>query len=200
MPFFTKPAGGPDAVGGVWPWNSGPIRCWNRTGNTLIKGKVIMLAFEAANNDATEIATNDSNSYVPGFSNDTVWNTVVDPKANAAITGLPGTKIGGIFGVCLSDSVADNTTGDFQFWGLVDKAFVVDHGDSGDGAQPGQVLGVTTTNSFNCTVGTNDVLVGFYMSPSAATLSNTPVLKRVFLTNGFGLSFNGAQTTGVNLT
>lgn len=197
MVFFNKPAGGPDAVGGVFPWTQ-TAKCWNRTGGTLVKGEVVQLAFGAGNWQASEIATNDSNSYRPGASNDTVWNTVVDPHSNAAIAasnGVAGIRQGGIFGVCLTASVADNAVGEFQFFGLVEEAYVVDAA-SGDGAMPGQLLGVTATNSFRCHVGTNAVIAGFYLDSNDATLTNR-ALKRVFLSQGLGCAANGAQVAGV---
>lgn len=196
MPFFNQPSGGPDSVGGVWPWTQ-IARCRNRTGETIVKGDVVMLALQAGNHEASEIATNDSNSYRMGASNDTVWNTVVDPFSNSAIAssnGVAGNRTGGIFGVAL-EGCADNGTADFQFFGLVEQAFVVDAA-SGDGAQPGQLLSVTATNSFRCHVGTNAVVVGFYLDAADATLTNR-ALKRVFLSQGLGCAANGAQVAGV---
>jgi hypothetical protein len=196
MVFFNKPAGGPDSVGGVWPWTQIAV-CRNRSGGTLSKGEVCQLAFAAGNHEATEIATNDSNSYRPGASNDTSWNTVVNPHSNAAIAdsnGIAGIRQGGIFGVALED-VADDADGEFQFFGLVEDAYVVDT-TSGDGAQPGQLLGVTATNSFRCHVGTNAVIVGFYADAADTTLTNR-ALKRVFLTQGLGCAANGAQVAGI---
>lgn len=195
--FWSKPAGGPDAVGGIFPVGFPAVKCMNRTGATLVKGEVVMLALQAGNHQATEIATNDSNSYRPGWSNDTIWNTVVDPFSNGTSTnGVAGMRVGGVFGVCMTDSVADNSAGDFQFYGLIENAFVVDSGSSKDGAMPGQVLGVTSTNSFTCHVGTNAAMVGFYADSNDATLTNR-ALKRVFLTNGLFMAVNGAQTSGL---
>jgi hypothetical protein len=185
MPFFSKPAGGPDPVGGVFPWTQ-VATCRNRTGGTLTKGEVVMLAFGAGNHDATEIATNDSNSYRPGASNDTIWNTVVDPQSNAITNGAVGTLTGAIWGVCLTETVADDAIGEFQFFGVVEKAYVVDAA-SGDGARPGQILGVHTasSNAFTCHVNSNRVVVGFYIDAQDSTLTNR-ALKRVFLTQGLG--------------
>lgn len=195
MVFFNKPAGGPDRVGGVWPWNQ-IARCWNRSGEAIVKGDVVQLAFRAGNAEATEIATNDSNSYIPGASNDTIWNTVIDPQSNTVTNGQAGITCGAIFGVAL-EAVADDAAGNFQFFGLVEEAFVIDTGSgaSFDGAQPGSILGVTITNSFNCTLLSNRVAVGFYADSNDATLTNR-ALKRVFLTNGLGLAKNG----GLNIS
>ncbi len=198
MVFFNQPSSGPDTVGGVWPWSQVAI-CRNRTGEAIAKGDVVALALAAGNHEATEIATNDSNSYRPGYSNDTIWNTVVDPQAHSGTNssnGVAGTRQGGIVAVAL-EPIADNETGRFQFFGLVEEAFVVDSGSAKDGAMPGQVLGITATNSFTCHVGTNALMVGFYIDSNDATLTNR-ALKRVFLTNGLGLAANGAQVAGVN--
>lgn len=194
--FFSKPTGGPDVVGGIFPTCFPSVRCWNRTGATLVKGETVMLAFQAAVHQATEIATNDSNSYRPGYSNDTVWNTVVDPFDNSTSTnGVAGNRVGGIFGI-VQEGGADNTAVLVQFYGLIEEAFVVDNGSSKDGAFPGQVLSVTTTNSLSCHVGTNAVIVGFYLDSNDTTLTNR-ALKRVFLTNGMFTVVNGAQTSGL---
>ncbi len=151
-----------------------------------------MLALGAGNWEATEIATNDSNSYIPGASNDTVWNTVVAPQSNAITAPLPGTRTGGIFGVALED-IADNASGMIQFFGIV-TAFVKDAA-SGDGAIPGQPLSVSTATNkaFTCNCPTNAVLVGFYEDAADSTLTNR-ALKRVFLTNGIGLVLNGVTS------
>jgi len=194
MPFINKPAGGPDIVGGFWPASAGPVTCRNRAGATLVKGDLVQLAFGAANLQATEIATNDSNSYIPGGSNDTVWNTVVDPGSNAISAPGPGRFTGGIFGVVIDPEILDNATGRVQFWGLIDQAYVVDAA-SGDGAVPGQPLGVggQTQNALTCHIGTNTLMVGFYLDAQDTTLTNR-TLKRVFLTNGIGLTLNGVTS------
>lgn len=198
--FYSKPSGGPDAVGGLFPVDFPEVNVMNRTGETLAVGDTVMLALSAAGHEATEIATNDSNSYKPGFSNDTVWNTVVDPRATTGTNGVPGTLTGGIFGIVTGlgtvGTGADNTVVKAKFFGLVERAFVIDSGTSKDGAQPGQVLTVTSTNSLNCHVGTNAVLVGFYCDAQDTTLTSR-ALKRVFLTNGMFLTCNGAQTNGL---
>lgn len=197
MVFFNQPSSGPDSVGGVWPWSQVAV-CRNRSGAALVKGETVQLAFGAGNWQATEIATNDSNSYRPGYSNDTIWNTVVDPHSNAAIAasnGVAGIRQGCIVGVVL-EPIADNSAGRIQFFGLVEEAYVIDNGSAKDGAMPGQILSVTSTNSLTCHVGTNAVMVGFYIDSNDATLTNR-ALKRVFLTNGLGLSCNGGQVAGI---
>lgn len=194
MVFFNKPVSGPDsgAGGGVFPWTQ-IATCRNRAGATIAKGEVIMLAFGAGNHQATEIATNDSNSYRPGYSNDTIWNTIVDPQSNLVTAPGPGSRTGGIFGVALED-VVDNGIGSFQFFGLVEQCFVIDAA-SGDGAVPGQPLavGVVANNALSCHVATNALMVGFYCDAADATLTNR-ALKRVFLTNGLGLTLNGIMS------
>lgn len=192
MPFMDRPAGGPDIVGGFWPATS-VAPCRNRSGATLLKGELCMLALGAGNWEATEIATNDSNSYIPGASNDTVWNTVVAPQSNAITSPGPGTRTGGIFGVALAD-IADNAVGDIQFFGLIEKAYVKDAA-SGDGAVPGQPLGVgvATNKALTCNVSTNSLIVAFYTDAQDTTLTNK-TLKRVFLTNGIGFALNGVTS------
>ena len=74
--FFEKPTKGPDVVGGIWPIRDRG-KFWNRTGRTVSKGDIVQIPFTPG--EASEIATNDSNSYRPGRSNDTVWNTIIDP-------------------------------------------------------------------------------------------------------------------------
>lgn len=193
MVFFNKPAGGPDSVGGVFPWAQ-VAKCRNRAGATLTKGQVVQLALSAGNHQATEIATNDSNSYIPGASNDTVWNTVVDPDNDAVTAPGSGILTGGIFGVVIEPGgILDNGVGDVQFFGLVEEAFVIDGGSSKDGAVPGQPLTVTTGNNFDCDILSNEILVGFYLDAADATLTNA-ALKRVFLTNGIGLTVARAAT------
>lgn len=167
--FFAKPTGGPDIVGGVWPVSQ-KARCINRAGATLSKGDVVMLDMTAT---TTEIATNDDNSYIPGASNDTVWNTIVDPTA-ASITN------GSIFGVVLETEILDNGSGEVQFFGLVSEAYVTKNSGT---TNPGDVLSVTTTNSFNSTVASNQVNVGWYLDGQDTDLEPRE-LKRVFLHNG----------------
>ncbi len=182
--FFAKPSNGPDSVGGVWPWFYS-TSCRNRTGEDLLKGQVAMLAWAAGNHEATEIATNDANSYIPGASNDTVWNTVVDPRSNGAGTatnGGVGIFNGGCFGIAL-DNISNDKVGEFCFFGIVDA--LIKESSGSDGAIPGQVLSVTSTNHLDCHVLSNKVVVAFYLQSNDATIGNTTAaLKRVFLTNG----------------
>ncbi len=190
--FFAKPSNGPDAVGGVWPMFYS-TDCRNRTGEAILKGQVAMLAFAAAFHEATAIATNDANSYIPGASNDTVWNTVVDPRSNlggTATNGGAGVFNGGVFGVALED-VATSQIGEFCFFGIVDA--LVKESSGSDGAQPGQILGVTSTNHLDCHVTSNRVVVGFYLQSNDTTIGNTTAaMKRVFLTNGMFLVTAGS--------
>ena len=83
--FWSKPTGGPDVAGGIWPVDFPEVRCINRSDGTHTKGEVVQMAWQPG--VATEIATNDSNSYKPGWSNDTIWNTVIDPVTNATLSG-----------------------------------------------------------------------------------------------------------------
>ena len=196
MPFFNKPSAGPDSVGGVWPWEQ-IAKVRNRSGSTISRGDLCQLAFGAGNTAATEIATNDSNSYVPGASNDTIWNTVIDPISNTltSTNGIAGNRMGGIFGIALEDFI-DNAAGNVQFFGVIENAFVVDSGTSKDGAQPSQLLAVNVTNvCLDCHIGTNKVIVGFYIDSNDATLTSR-TLKRVFLTQGLGCAINGKQVGG----
>jgi hypothetical protein len=197
MPFFQKPAPGPDAVGGVWPFTTTAI-CRNRSSATLLKGQAVQLALGAGNHQATEIATNDANSYDPGASNDTVWNTVVDPRSNTVTNGLSGLFNGAVIGVALAD-VADNAVGEFGFFGIFDALLKESSGS--DGAQPSQVLTVTSTNHFDCHVGTNKLIVAFYLQSNDATIGNTTAkMKQIFLTNGMFMVSNGAQAVGIART
>lgn len=191
MVFFNKPAGGPDSVGGVFPWTqTGKMR--NRSGSTLLRGEVAQMAFSAGTQSATEIATNDSNSYIPGASNDTIWNTVINPQSNAITLPRAGVLTGAFVCVALED-VADDAIGEFQFFGIC-NAFVNDAA-SGDGAVPGQLLGVSvTSNAFRCHIVSNSLAPAFYIDAQDATLTNR-ALKRVFLTQGLGGVFATALIT-----
>lgn len=175
--FFQKPAGGPDSVGGLWP--EVVIRkCRSRAGVALLKGAAVQLALDPG--IATEIATNDSNSYRPGYSNDTVWNTFVLPVSDAN----QGCSIqrGGIWGVLLADC-ADNSVADVQFFGIVEDAFVIKTGT--DHAAPGDPLtiAITATNSsFDGVINSNEVVVARYCD--AQTNLTNRKLRRIFLDQG----------------
>ena len=188
MTFLFSPTPGPDSVGGLFPAKWPSVKCRNRSGGTLVKGEVVQLALTPG--IATEIATNDSNSYVPGGSNDTVWNTVVLPVAGSLTLPSSSLITGGIYGVVTSTSVADNGIVDVVFGGVVD-AFVI---DAGDGAVPGQPLTVTAAKNFDSDILSNEALVGFYLSPADATLTNRE-LKKVWLTNGVGFARAGRSLT-----
>ena len=175
MTFLFSPTPGPDTVGGLWPAPFPSVKCRNRSGTTHIKGDVVQLALTPG--AATEIATNDSNSYKPGFSNDTVWNTVIDPISNTA----QGASIqrGGLFGVCVSDSVTDNSIGEYQFFGIVEQAFCI---KASDNPVSGEPLTVTVLGQFDGVVNSNEVVVASYLD-TQATIS-TAAKRRVFLHNG----------------
>lgn len=188
--FDTKPTGGPDVVGGIW-FGSHTAVCWNRTGATCVKGQVVQLALTPG--EATEIATNDANSYIPGGSNDTVFNTVIDPRLSQVTNGI-GSSVsrGGIFAVCLETSIADNAYGNFQFFGVVSEAYVV----TSSGAVPGDPLVVKASNS-NCfdAVGlASEATVAFFLASSNTSTSKT--LKKVFLHNGLFGRGTGAGAVG----
>lgn len=185
--FFSKPTGGPDAVGGLWPVDFPEVACRNRSGGTHIKGEVVQLAFTPG--AASEIATNDSNSYKPGHSNDTVWNTVIDPISNSNA----GSSIhrGGLFGVCMDTSVADNAIGNYKFFGVVD-AF---HVKASDNAIAGDPLTVTLSNSFDGVILSNECVVATYLDRQAT--ATTRALRRVFLHNGMYPQASG-RTSGLS--
>jgi hypothetical protein len=174
--FFEKPTKGPDVVGGVWPIKDRG-RCWNRAGATLSKGDVVQLAITPG--AATEIATNDSNSYIPGASNDTVWNTVIDPRSSTTV----GSSIerGGIWGVVLDTEIADNAYGWVQFFGIVNEAYCI-KASGGDQASSGDPMTITTANNFDAIVNSNETVVAWYMDIQQGLTNRT--LARVFLHNG----------------
>jgi hypothetical protein len=187
--FFEKPTKGPDVVGGIWPIRDrGGV--WNRCGHTLSKGDVVQVALTPG--EATEIATNDANSYIPGASNDTIWNTVIDPLSNTA----SGSSInrGGLWGVVLDTEILDNASGQVQFFGLC-EAFV--HRANTTSSNPGSPLTVyasnatTKTNTFDPIILSNEVVIGMLLGFSNAALT-TKRLRKVFLHQGLC-----AQMTGI---
>lgn len=175
MTFLFKPTGGPDSVGGLWPAAFPSVSCRNRSGTTHIKGDVVQMAFTPG--AATEIATNDSNSYRPGASNDTVWNTVIDPRSNT--TNGASIQRGAIFGVCVSPSVADNSIGQYQFFGLIEDAFCI---KASDNPVAGDPLTVTVLGQFDGVVNSNEVVVATYLDTQATI--TTAAQRRIFLHNG----------------
>jgi len=176
--FWSKPTGGPDVAGGIWPVDFPEVRCINRSGGTHTKGEVVQMAWQPG--VATEIATNDSNSYKPGWSNDTIWNTVIDPVTNATLNG--GTlRRQTLYAVCTSDSVADNAQGNYKFFGIVEQAFCIKA--SGASLAAGSPLSVTITNSFNGLIASNAVVVATYIDIQATNTVRR--LRRVLLHNGF---------------
>lgn len=180
MAFFINNNGAPDRIGGFTPQSDDPVRCMNRTGSAVALGEVVMLDIAAS---AAEVTTNDSNSYLPGAgdaSGDSVWNTVVNPNAAAIANGIT------FFGVCLDISIADNSAGNFQFYGIVKQAFVQRTGAAYSNTMiGGRGLTVTAgaTSQFDAVVGAAERCVGFYLDGQEATLT-TRELKRIFLHNG----------------
>ena len=171
--FFEKPTKGPDVAGGVWPI-ADRAKAWNRSGATLTRGEVVQFALQPG--EASEVATNDENSYVPGASNDTVWNTVIDPIDSTTV----GSSIqrGGIFAVCLDNSVADNTVGWFQLFGVV-EAFCASSGT----VQAGDPLVPTITNSLFNPCPTSNTIIATYLDVQDTSLAARE-LHRVFLHQG----------------
>lgn len=184
MVFFTKGACGPDSVGGVWPWTY-TTKVRNRTGRTILKGAMLQLALTPG--EATEIATNDSNSYIPGASNDTIWNTVIDPISNTA----QGSSIhrGGIWAVALEDK-ADNGILEVGIFGQFEDVFVIK--GSSDHVAPGDPLtiAVTTTNChLDGVINSNEVVIASY-TDNQTNLTNRR-LRRVFLHQGLFANSRG---------
>ena len=184
--FFEKPTKIPDVTGGgVCPIKD-RARCWNRSGSAIAKGEVAQLAITQG--AATEIATNDANSYIPGASNDTIWNTVIDPRSNTStVAGTAGSTIngGGVFSVCLSDSVSDNAIGDFQFFGIVNQAFVVRSNTTA--TIPGSPLTIRASGTgapcFDPVILSNEVIVATLIDFSNGALT-TRKLRKVLLHQG----------------
>ena len=180
MAYLINNNGGPDTIGGFFPQSDQPVRCMNRTGSAIAMGEVAMLDLAAS---AAELTTNDSNTYIPGHGDaggDSVWNTVVNPSAAAIANGVT------FFGVCLDVSIADNSAGNFQFYGLIEQAFVQRTGAAYSNTMlGGRGLTVTAgaTSQFDAVVGAAERVVAFYLDGQEATLTNRE-LKRVFLTNG----------------
>lgn len=189
MAFFIKNTGGPDRIGGVFPQDDQPVKCMNRSGSAIAKGEIVMLDMAAS---ATEIATNDSNSYLPGAGDasgkDSVWNTVVNPTAGTVQNG------GTFFGVCLDTSVADNAVGNFQFFGIVEEAKVQRTGaaQSTVGGAP-LTVAAGAAATFDAVVDTNERIVAWYLDGQDTSLT-TAELKRVFLHQGV---FGGGAGTAV---
>lgn len=176
--FINKPTEVPGVgASGISP-QADICQSWNRTGSNVTIGQPVQLAlFQGA---ATEIATNDTNSYRPGASNDTVWNTVIRARSDATL----GSSIqrGGIFGVGLDQSVADNTKGSFLYFGWV-KARVV----TSNGAVPGDPLtikvGTTFANMvFDNTILSNETIIATFAD--RATSNTSPTNRTIFLHNG----------------
>lgn len=186
--FFEKPTKGPDAVGGIWPIKD-RARVWNRSGAKLDQGDVVQFALSPG--EATEVATNDANSYIPGASNDTVWNTVIDPISSTTI----GSSIqrGAIFAVVLDVEISDNKAGWVQTFGIVD-AYVARTNTTS--TEPGSPLTVYASNAagrvntFEPEIRSNDKVVATLIATSNAALT-TKRLKKVFLHQGLFGPMNG---------
>lgn len=185
--FFEKPTKGPDAVGGIWPIKD-KARCWNRSGAALDRGDVVALAWRPG--EASEIATNDSNSYIPGASNDTIWNTVIDAITNVA-------QRGGCLAVVLDDLISDNKAGWLQVFGIVD-AYVARTNTTA--TVPGSPLTVyvsnasTRINTFDPIIASNEKTFATLLGTSNAALT-TKRLRKVFLHQGlFGAAGGQAYT------
>jgi hypothetical protein len=181
--FFEKPVKGPDVTGGgIWPIRD-KGRMWNRSGHTISNGMVVQVALTPG--EAAEVATNDANSYIPGASNDTVWNTVIDPIGSTTI----GSSIqrGGIWAVCIDPvAVADNAVGMFQFFGICD-AFVARTNTTA--TPPGTPLVVYASNAagrintFDPQCDTSNSIIATLIATSNAALT-TKRLKKVLLHQG----------------
>lgn len=185
--FFEKPTKGPDVVGGIWPIRD-KARVWNRSGAALDLGDVV--AFATRPGEASEIATNDANSYIPGASNDTVWNTVIDPTTNLI-------QKGAIWGVVIDNAISDNASGWVQTFGIVD-AYVARTNTTV--TVPGAPLTVYVSNAagrmntFDPIILSNERTVAMYLATSNAALT-TKRLKKVFLHQGmFGAAGGQAFT------
>jgi hypothetical protein len=175
MIFINKPANGPDAVGGIFPGTfDTPAR--NRTGGTTAFGDVVMMPVLPG--IAAEIATNDSNSYLPGYSNDTIWNSVVVPTAGGITAGFYAA-------VCVSPAgVADNAIGLHRYFGIIPQAFVIDGTNRNTTA--GDPLTITTAKNFDAIVATNECVYAWYIDVQGTNATRRK--RRVFLHNGFAPS------------
>lgn len=182
MPFFIQNTAGPG--NGVFPTLDNDIQCVNRSGATVSKGEIVQIDLTAS---ATEITTNDSNSYRPGFgdaSDDAVWATVVNILTNSA-------DAGGIFVVAQAD-VADNAVGKFTAFGVIEEAFVLGTNAAADPGQPLSVAGTTNSLQARSTPASNQKIVAHFMDAQDVTMTNR-ALKRVFLHQGL---FGGVGTSG----
>lgn len=186
MTFFGKPSGGPDPIGGLFPRQEAyPIR--SRTGTAaLVRGSVVTLDLTAS---ASQVDATDSNSGVPGYgdaSDDTIWNTVVDPVLATHVgSGANGPTSAALFGVTQEASIGTNGIGHAQFFGIVDQARCLS--GTATNLVYGMPLTVTATNSFNATITSNQRIVAWYCGESTA-VTNAATLGRVFLHQGVGFT------------
>jgi len=176
MTVIFKSTGGPGD--GFFP-GSHQARCRNRSTTAMAKGDAGMLILSDAEalGATSALTTSDSNTYRPGAGDateDSIWNTVVDSTANGILNG-------GIVCVCLDPSVAVGNLGNFQFYGVVEQAFVISTGT----VQCGDPLTIAiATESFDAETTSNETLYAIYIDAEDATIS-TRALKRIFLHNGF---------------
>jgi hypothetical protein len=187
MTFHGKPSGGPDAVGGLFPRSEiQPFR--SRAGAALAQGAVVVMDLTAS---AGEVDASDSNVGLPGAgdsTDDTIWNTVVDPVVLTHVGSNVAPTAPALFGVVLpAVGIADNAIGKVQIHGIVDQARCLSTG--GTNLVYGTPLTATSTNSFNATIASNARIIGFYCGETN-TVTNLAELGRVMLHNGVG--FGGA--------
>lgn len=179
--FFERPTKGPDVAGGIWPIRDRG-KFWNRSGRTVSKGEVLQVAITPG--EATEIATNDANSYIPGASNDTVWNTVIDPISNN--TSGSSIQRGGIWAIVMDASIADNALVECCTFGVVD-AYVARTNTTS--TNPGAPLTIYASNAagrintFDPVIKSNEVVIATLLGFSNAALT-TKRLRKVFLHQG----------------
>jgi len=186
--FFERPTKGPDVVGGVWPIRD-RARCWNRSGSTLSYGDVVVMAMRPG--VATEIATNDANSYIPGASNDTVWNTVIAAVTNAVTKGPC------IAAIVQDVEILDNAAGNVGMFGVF-EAYVARTNTTS--SNPGQPLTIYCSNAagrvrtFDPIINSNEVSVATLLGFSNAALT-TKRLRKVFLHQGLFGAAGGQNYT-----
>lgn len=175
--FFEKPTKGPDVAGGIWPIKD-RARCWNRSGSTISYGDVVVMAMRPG--VATEIATNDANSYIPGASNDTVWNTVIYATTNAVTKGPC------ITAVVTDVAISDNVAGWVQTFGICEAYVARSNTTSSNPGSPLTIFvsnGATRGRTFDPVILSNEIAVATLLGFSNAALT-TKRLRKVFLHQG----------------
>lgn len=179
--FFEKPTKGPDTVGGIWP-QSTRARVWNRSGAALDKGDVVQ--FATTPGEATEVASNDANSYIPGASNDTCWNTVIDPRLGS--TRGANVKNGAIWAVVLDTGISDNKAGWVQTFGIVDAYVQRSNTTTTEPWAPLTVYASNNSarqNTFDPVILSSEVVVAHLLGVTNGALT-TKRLRKVFLHQG----------------